>query len=458
MNKFVPFMLIFFFISGIFTSTFSYASASELVEDSWNTKTPMKYVRENFVTVVFDGKIYTIGGYEGSYVGTNEQYDPKTDKWTTLAPMPTPRMGVNAVVYQGKIYCIGGVVPYIGPGLATYSGTDVVEVYDPVNNKWSKKASLPIESSPAAYVINDQLFVIGNWGQQMYVYNPSDDRWNNKTALPVSISSMTAIVINDKIFAIIKTGENELWELFMYDSVMDSWTKKATPFLHNTPFSHNLQTHPVSSFTFTVVDDKIIVCQTAYSYYWESVKLNINIYDPQLDKWSEGKTSPETYVYGYVFSDVTSGVYAPKKLYAFGYEQNDQILQAFTWVYDPVNNVWSTAKTMLTDSVMTTDPRTCKLVVVDDIFYMIRGYTFDNFNVQYIPIGYSSNDSSSKPIPSLNTTIVVVAIVLTVSLVATGLFFYLKKKVYIKRWKMGRKISIKVCLDWRVRWLSVTYY
>jgi hypothetical protein len=224
------------------------------------------------------------------------------------------------------------------------------------------------------------------------VYNPSDDSWSNKTALPIS-SSMAASVINDKIFAIIKNGENELWELFMYDSVIDSWIKKATP------VSPIFQTSLFSSFTFTVADDKLIVCQITYSYYWDSANSYIHIYDPMLDKWSEGESGPETYVYGYIFAEVTSGVYAPKKLYVFGYEQNDQSLQAFTWVYDPVNDVWSTAKAMPACSVIAADQRTYKLVVADDLFYMIGG---NNFNAQYIPIGYSPGDLvSSKLAPSL---------------------------------------------------------
>jgi hypothetical protein len=34
MNKFVPFMLFFFFITGLFVAAFNPVSASELVEDS----------------------------------------------------------------------------------------------------------------------------------------------------------------------------------------------------------------------------------------------------------------------------------------------------------------------------------------------------------------------------------------------------------------------------------------
>jgi len=87
----------------------SVSSSSELVEDSWNTKTPMSQARSGLGVVAVDGKIYAIGGRtETGFVGTNECYNPKTDKWITLKPMPTPRRSFAIAEYQDKIYCIGG--------------------------------------------------------------------------------------------------------------------------------------------------------------------------------------------------------------------------------------------------------------------------------------------------------------------------------------------------------------
>ncbi|MCL2292230.1 MAG: hypothetical protein FWC30_04080, partial [Candidatus Bathyarchaeota archaeon] len=45
MNKVLVFMLFFFLTSGSFTLAFNPVSASELIEDSWNTKTPMSQPR-----------------------------------------------------------------------------------------------------------------------------------------------------------------------------------------------------------------------------------------------------------------------------------------------------------------------------------------------------------------------------------------------------------------------------
>ena len=60
------------------------------------------------------------------YLTTVEEYDPATDTWATKAPMPTPRWNLGvATASNGKIYAIGG---FNGSLLAT------VEEYDPATN------------------------------------------------------------------------------------------------------------------------------------------------------------------------------------------------------------------------------------------------------------------------------------------------------------------------------------
>jgi N-acetylneuraminic acid mutarotase len=152
----------------------------------WNTKTPRP--NENLrdpSSVVLDDKIYVIGG--DSIIN----YDPKTDTWITLTPIPTPRGKHSVAVYQNKIYCISGYVDYNEAVRPLYRYLDTVEVYDPVEDSWSKKAPVPIKvklGSPfidtpiQACVVNDQLFAIGSKGE-LYLYNPSTDRWSRKTTL-----------------------------------------------------------------------------------------------------------------------------------------------------------------------------------------------------------------------------------------------------------------------------------
>src|SRR5688500_10867956 len=56
--------------------------------------------------------------------------------WEQRAPLPTPRSEVASAVLNGRIYVIGG---YLAQG----SVSDIVEVYDPIVDRWQRVASLP---------------------------------------------------------------------------------------------------------------------------------------------------------------------------------------------------------------------------------------------------------------------------------------------------------------------------
>ena len=80
-------------------------------------------------SAVIDKKLYVAGGSScdacSPTAGTLQVYDPVSDKWTTKASMATPRQGPAGVTAQGKFYVIGGVREYAG------SGVSKVEVYTP---------------------------------------------------------------------------------------------------------------------------------------------------------------------------------------------------------------------------------------------------------------------------------------------------------------------------------------
>ncbi|MCL2287831.1 MAG: hypothetical protein FWC33_01430 [Candidatus Bathyarchaeota archaeon] len=185
MNNFVPFILLFIFISGLFTAVVSPVSV-KLIENSWNTKTPMSYARANLGVIAVDGKIYAIGGYtainhewwgpyQTGFVGINECYDPKTDTWVTLKPMPTSRANFAIVAYQDKIYCMGG---------ESRSGIhNAVEVYDIATDSWSTKKDILFNGlGIQAHVVDGKIYVVK--GQDLYMYNPTVDEWTEKVSMP----------------------------------------------------------------------------------------------------------------------------------------------------------------------------------------------------------------------------------------------------------------------------------
>jgi hypothetical protein len=205
-------VLVFLTASCLIVAKPAFSSASE-AENTWATKAPMHQARAGLGVAVVNGKIYAIGGntqsglypplLNGEFVGTNEEYDIATDTWTTKTPMPTPRAYFAIVVYQNKIYCIGGI---IGIGQGFYDGTSVLlpmrilsgvnEVYDPATDTWENKTAAPVAGMMMkAAVLNGKIYLIdGNLNE---VYDPTSDTWTTKAPPPISFEDFGPAGGND---------------------------------------------------------------------------------------------------------------------------------------------------------------------------------------------------------------------------------------------------------------------
>ena len=100
---------------------------------SWSYVAPMICQRCSAGVAVHDGKLYAVGGRDGtSCLRTVECYNPHTNKWTECAPMSKRRSGVGVVVANGYLYAIGGQdAPANNQPACRF---DCVERYDPSSN------------------------------------------------------------------------------------------------------------------------------------------------------------------------------------------------------------------------------------------------------------------------------------------------------------------------------------
>ncbi|MDR0460501.1 MAG: hypothetical protein LBH62_03555 [Nitrososphaerota archaeon] len=383
----ISIMLLFILSSGLFTAVLnSSVSATDIVENSWNTKAPMNYPRHNFGIVTVDGKIYAIGGDQLSpmvsvtRVDFNERYDPKTNKWTILEPMPTPSMGFSTVANDGKIYCIG---------------RELTQVYDIAANKWSTKTSYPSSNAPiGAHVVDGKIFVI------LSSINPSDG-----------------------------------CEVYLYDHVSDSWTAK------------NRLPNEALIVTSFVMDKKLIVTGI-FKAPNDAMDAKALVYDPNADKWSEWQTISKLFGSSVVVTSgiyAPQKLYIPQTLNRTAQyidlaaldidifsqynmtEINITELSTYTEVYDPVSNTW------VNGTGVPTSRMTPGIVVVDDVLYIIGGVNHGEsltVNEQYIPFGYHGTLPSAWF--SLDNTqfvsALVVAVVVVVVVVIVLVIFFVKNK------------------------------
>jgi hypothetical protein len=176
--------------------------------DTWTAKAPMPTGRAGHALAVVDNIIYVIGGRDGgaplsgSVTNVVEAYDPATDSWFTgLAPMPTPRSDMTAAVVNGKIYVIGG-----------WDGTnilDIVEIYDPLTDTWFFGSPMPTPRADLGAVERlGYIHAIGGvnaTGAQIStheVYDPSNDTWSIAEPMPTPRAELVVVNLDEVIYAI----------------------------------------------------------------------------------------------------------------------------------------------------------------------------------------------------------------------------------------------------------------
>lgn len=314
--------------------TLTKVAVARAAEDSWTTMEPMPTARNGFGVAVVNGKIYAIGG--GTYLNTNEEYNPVMDAWITKTPMPTARIGFGIAVCQNKIYVIGGSIG------------------------WDQDNEEPIHCSTNEF------------------YDPLTDTWETKTSMPTSRSELDANVVNGKIYLIGgRTGGQystvSLNEV--YDPVTNLWTTKE-------PIPY-----PVVQYASAVVNNKIYIIGGQDEFH-DPMNLNLTqIYDSETDKWSFGAPIPT--VVWQAAAGATTGMMAPKRIYVIGGLVGSEGV-SLNQVYNPENNFWTLGTPMPT-------PRLgLSVAVANDVLYAIGGVPaiwvvppiVYAENEQYIPIDY----------------------------------------------------------------------
>jgi len=287
--------IVLVFLTALCLITGRPVSGVTATEDSWVPKASMNVARGYLGVAVVNGKIYAIGGDQGSLIGnamnaigmtqqtTNatEEYTPSLDKWILRSPMPTARARLGTAVYQNKIYCIGGYSATIVGG-TNYFDLGVNEVYDPATDTWESKAPLPTpRHSPATNMVDGKIYVIGGYSITTHsvlnvaeVYDPASDTWATKTPPPLEVGSSASAVVDNKIYVL--GQDSNAWQTYIliYDPPTDNWSLKAST--------------PVSSFASAAATTGLN--SPIRIYFFDENRTDV--YDPANDSWVAGTPAP----------------------------------------------------------------------------------------------------------------------------------------------------------------------
>ena len=188
--------------------------------NTWHAAANMPTPRVAPQTAVFSNEIYVFGGYDRKgprgafrYKRNVEMYDPETDTWVKKRNMPTLREGFSTALVNGKVYLIGGRIhdKKLGEGAAT----GLVEVYDPLTNRWEKGADMPTERGETdAVVIGGKIYVLGGYTwlkvpglaerfvTRIEEYNPKTDKWRKLPDMPMFRGWFATVAVDNEIYTL----------------------------------------------------------------------------------------------------------------------------------------------------------------------------------------------------------------------------------------------------------------
>ncbi|CRH01655.1 kelch protein K13, putative [Plasmodium relictum] len=176
------------------------------LRDVWFVSSNLNIPRRNNCGVTSNGRIYCIGGYDGSCIIPNvEAYDHRMKAWIEIAPLNTPRSSAMSVAFDNKIYVIGGT---------NGERLNSIEVYDEKMNKWEQfpYALLEARSSGAAFTYLNQIYVVGGIDNEHNIldsveqYQPFNKRWQFLSSVPEKKMNFASATLSDSY--IITGGEN----------------------------------------------------------------------------------------------------------------------------------------------------------------------------------------------------------------------------------------------------------
>lgn len=190
--------------------------------DTWRAQANKPTAVQHVHGAVLNGKIHVPGGElaDGRVSDVLEIFDPAQNTWSTGASLPAPRSGYGLVAFEGKLYLIGG---WDGSTV-----TDTTFVYDPDRDTWSTAAPMATARAYMGTAVADgQVFVLGGVGTdgqalaQGEIYEPTREAWRAMASpLPTALSHFTLAALGEYLIVL---GGREVNSPLYFDFRRDSW-------------------------------------------------------------------------------------------------------------------------------------------------------------------------------------------------------------------------------------------
>jgi N-acetylneuraminic acid mutarotase len=211
----------------------------DIASDSWSSKSDMLTSRSMHASVIYNNKIYVMGGVtisgSSTLLSSTEVYDPSSNGWDNLSSFSNARYHFATAVVGTKIYIIGGIDSG-GNRIAN------VDSYEIGTDSWSTSPTdLSVgRTNHTAQVYNSKIYIFGgrpsghtghNWPKTVLEFDPSsgtNGTWTDKgeimplTSTYAGDMQINTIAVSNKIYIVHYRGQG----MYEWDIASDSWTTK----------------------------------------------------------------------------------------------------------------------------------------------------------------------------------------------------------------------------------------
>ncbi|MDO9438611.1 putative Ig domain-containing protein [Hydrogenophaga sp.] len=246
-------------------------AAYDTTTAAWTNLSSMQYPRIAPVAVVIStGQVLVLGGIVVPSARSVELYDPADDAWTLTGDTNVPRTGCTLhVLASGKVLAVGGF------DLATGTGQDTAELYDPVSGLWAPLTT-PLSarrSEHASVLLRDgkTLLVVG--GRDVSTAELYQVDGSATKVIPYGVTGLyhQAVTLDDGS-VLVRCDGNNLSRRF--NPATSSWT--------TSPLVNGVRNTPTLT---RLSDGRVLLAGgllSAVSDYTNTAE----IYNPDLNQWT----------------------------------------------------------------------------------------------------------------------------------------------------------------------------
>jgi len=228
------------YTAGGYTGAANVANTYEYdpILDTFTAKTAMPNARRDGGTAYIGQYMYYVAGMGGSYTNTTYRYDMSADTWSTMAAYPlslhTPACAADDTYLY--MFC----------GYQSSGNTTLCYKYNTITNSWSRITNYPyaLRMAKAIWDGGDYIYVMGGFTTgsiaNVYRYSISGNSYTAMSPLPVSRygGQVSIDIINGKIWYTGRlTGSTVVNTTYEYDIATDTWST-VTPMTVGKCLSH----------------------------------------------------------------------------------------------------------------------------------------------------------------------------------------------------------------------------